>query len=225
MSVLIIEDDVDLALSLEDGVSPHFPVLKAFSLSEAEKVLIAEPISVVICDYNLGENQGIAILEIMARLEIEPVVIMITAFGTKDLVIEALNKGVFRFLEKPFSCESLIECIQAARSEYQLKAKQKKSGLESVRIDPLNSEVIVDDESVNLTSTEYKIFSLLFGQESVWVSKDQIQNWVWGEGKHLSRNVLDTHISNLKKKSPTIASMIISERNKGYKFVYDYKFR
>jgi DNA-binding NtrC family response regulator len=100
--ILIVEDDEGMRFFLsealqKEGYSFHSVESGEQALKEVEK----EPFDLILLDYNLPQMNG---METFARLKekaSEQVVILITAFGNKDLAVEAMEKGVFDYFNKP----------------------------------------------------------------------------------------------------------------------------
>jgi DNA-binding NtrC family response regulator len=100
--ILIVEDDEGMRFFLsealqKEGYGFHSVESGEQALKEVEK----EPFDLILLDYNLPQMNG---METFARLKekaSEQVVILITAFGNKDLAVEAMEQGVFDYFNKP----------------------------------------------------------------------------------------------------------------------------
>ncbi len=215
MAILIIDDDIELGISLERGLQSQFEVRVSTSVKCAKQSLLDGSVEVILCDYNIGLDKGTLVLDYIERLEPKPIVIMMTAFGTKELAIQALNKGVFRFLEKPLRFDSLIECIKDSKNEFQIRAGGKKIKSQKIKINSIDNFLLVGELNISVTSTELKLFAFLLENYNLWTGKEAIQGYVWGKDISLSRNALDTHLTNLKKKLAKTPLKILSKRGNG----------
>ena len=66
-----------------------------------------------------------------------------------------------------------------------------------------------------LTEVEFKIVSYMLSQRGRWISRVELIEQVWGKSS-ISRNVLDTHLTNLKRKVPNLRDAIKVVRGRGY---------
>lgn len=100
--ILIVEDDEGMRFFLSEALQKegyHFHSVE--SGEQALKEIEKEPFDLILLDYNLPQMNG---METFARLKekaSEQVVILITAFGNKDLAVEAMEQGVFDYFNKP----------------------------------------------------------------------------------------------------------------------------
>jgi len=105
--ILIVEDDEGMRFFLSEALAKEgywFQAVK--SGEEALKLFSRETFDLVVLDYNLPGING---METFARIQDkvpEMVVILVTAFGSKDLAIEAMENGVFDYFNKPLEMGS-----------------------------------------------------------------------------------------------------------------------
>ncbi len=84
-------------------------------------------------------------------------------------------------------------------------------------IDMDKYEVFVNDQKINLTTTEFKILKLL-SEHKGWVySREKIMDYLWGEEKAILDRTIDVHIKNLREKLGTAGKYVINVRGIGYK--------
>ena len=111
--VLIVEDEEKLrrvlSLQLE---SAGYEVILAGSAEEALK--LAERANLVITDLRLPAMDGMSLLEAVQRQNARSPVIVMTAFGTVEIAVEAMKKGAADFLPKPFSLDHLMAVVHKA---------------------------------------------------------------------------------------------------------------
>ena len=100
--ILIVEDDEGMRFFLSEALQKEgYNFHSVESGEQALKVVEKEPFDLILLDYNLPQMNG---METFARLKekaSEQVVILITAFGNKDLAVEAMEQGVFDYFNKP----------------------------------------------------------------------------------------------------------------------------
>ena len=124
MHILIIDDNE----TLREGVvqiltNEGHAVRSAPDVAQGLKALDAAAADLVITDYKMDGLSGLDLLKTIKTRHSETAVIMMTAFGTIDLAVEAMKAGAWDFITKPFSREALIlkvsrfEALYLERSE------------------------------------------------------------------------------------------------------------
>jgi len=118
MNILIVDDERDQVESLARGLRKQkFFVLEAHGSQEALEHLESPSnrVDMVITDYAMPDMDGLELLkEIRSRYDYIPVIIM-TAYGNKDLIIEAIRNSCDSFIEKPFTLDGLLTEIDRVR--------------------------------------------------------------------------------------------------------------
>jgi DNA-binding NtrC family response regulator len=107
--ILVVDDDEDIRILLSDRLEMYgYEVLNASDGQEAlEKVDEMTP-ELVLLDIRLPILDGMEVLERIKLEHPETLVIMITAFGTVQLAVEAMRKGAYDFIEKPFDPPDIV---------------------------------------------------------------------------------------------------------------------
>lgn len=135
MKIMVVDDEMVQIESLRRGLrSKRFDVVEALNGQEAMTRLNDEngSIDMVITDYSMPGMNGIDLLRKIREKDISLPVIMMTAYGEKDLVIEAMRNDCDSFIEKPFTLEMLMKEIDRAM----LKAIENKNSRELSRMVP-----------------------------------------------------------------------------------------
>lgn len=119
MKILVVDDELDQLESLRRGLrSKGYSVLVALGVPQALDCLheAGADIDLVLTDYAMPVMCGLELLEKIRARYGELPVIMMTAYGRKDLVIEALHHRCNGFIEKPFTLDGLVLEIEKAVS-------------------------------------------------------------------------------------------------------------
>jgi len=135
MKIMVVDDEMVQIESLRRGLrSKRFDVVEALNGQEAMTRLNDEngSIDMVITDYSMPGMNGIDLLRKIREKDSSLPVIMMTAYGEKDLVIEAMRNDCDSFIEKPFTLEMLMKEIDRAM----LKAIENKNSRELSRMVP-----------------------------------------------------------------------------------------
>ncbi len=106
--VLVIEDNAIMLDGLEQVLTYFdYPVQGFRKAEDALKAMRDSVPDIVICDYKLPGMDGIAVLETIKSEYPQVEVILITAFGSIELAVEAMQKGAADFITKPFSADEI----------------------------------------------------------------------------------------------------------------------
>ncbi|MFP4393802.1 MAG: response regulator, partial [Anaerolineales bacterium] len=111
-TILVVDDDILVRKSIERILSGRgYEAQTASSAEEAKQVLGRRFYDLVITDLEMPGEDGMALLAHIKRRLPDTGVVMLTGHGSKDVVIEALRRGVDDFLEKPYKPHELINVV------------------------------------------------------------------------------------------------------------------
>jgi two-component system response regulator HydG len=119
--VLVVDDKVALAETLADGLGDRGYQASALpSGREAATVLETGGTDLLVTDLRMPDLDGLALLE-LARVHGDVPVIVMTAYGAIDSAVEAIRKGAFHYLTKPFKLEELLVFVERALADRTLR--------------------------------------------------------------------------------------------------------
>jgi two-component system NtrC family response regulator len=126
-TILIVDDEKNYltilsALLEEEG----FEVLTALGGQEALEIYKTSDLDLVVTDMKMPEMDGIALLENIKQLDPDLPVIMMTAHGTIDKAVEAMQKGAYTYILKPFDNERLTIYVNKAIAVYQVIKENRR---------------------------------------------------------------------------------------------------
>jgi DNA-binding NtrC family response regulator len=111
-SVLIVDDDKNIPLTLAMAIEKlNFAVEMAASGEEALKKLAQESFSLLLLDMRLPGLDGLEILRRVVKTWPQIKVVVITAYGSADLAVEAMSLGAADFLAKPFNPDDVRRIV------------------------------------------------------------------------------------------------------------------
>jgi two-component system KDP operon response regulator KdpE len=177
--------------------------------------------NLVVLDIGLPDVDG---LEVSRRLRAKSgvPVIMLTARGREEEVIEGFDAGADDYLPKPFSPGVLLARVRAALRHYHPKAETAVDRIEwnDLVVDFSARKVTRGGQLIHLTRTEYPLLALLAQHRGKVVTSAQILTEVWGSGYASDSQILRLHIGRLRKKVepvPARPSLILTEPGVGYR--------
>jgi two-component system response regulator PilR (NtrC family) len=120
-SILVVDDEKSMREFLAIMLEKEGYAVKAASNAKTALRLIEEQIfSLVITDIKMPGMTGIELLEEVQQLSPETLVLMITAFGSTDTAVEAMKKGAFDYILKPFKVDEIKLIIRNALDKHHL---------------------------------------------------------------------------------------------------------
>ena len=125
--VLLIDDDDSLRRVTEYSLySAGFQVLSAANAEQGLKSFEIDSPSVVITDINMPGLSGYDVLERVKEVSPETIVIVITAYGSIEKAVEAMKKGAYDYIIKPFSKDELILTVEKAFNLLGLQTENRR---------------------------------------------------------------------------------------------------
>lgn len=228
--ILIVEDEADIQqLVSYNLIRAGFHVTCADSGEEALEWLRSEKIDCMLLDLMLPGLSGLEVCtEIKkgrAKEHCDIPIIMLTAKGEEEDVITGLECGADDYITKPFSPKVLIARIKTVlRRSVAKKEERNDDGRPStiitgnLVINKGKHEVLLDDQEVQLTATEFGILSLLAGKSGWVFTRQQIIDAVRGYDFLITPRAIDVQIFGLRKKLGESGRKIETVRGIGYRF-------
>jgi two-component system response regulator HydG len=113
--VLIVEDESNMRKVLSANLRQKGHVLvEAATVKEGLQAVYSNGFEVVLLDQKLPDGEGSEVLKVIQQLEQSTAVVLLTAYGTVELAVEAMRSGAFDFLTKPFSSDNLQAVVHRA---------------------------------------------------------------------------------------------------------------
>ncbi|HIC90825.1 MAG TPA: sigma-54-dependent Fis family transcriptional regulator [Syntrophaceae bacterium] len=126
-TVLVVDDEKNYLLVLDALLSEEgYEVITAESGMEALQILKEAELDLVVTDLKMPKMNGIELLEHIKESNPDLPVIMMTAYGTIDTAIEAMKKGAYDYITKPFQNEELKLNIRKAIDAYHLLRENRQ---------------------------------------------------------------------------------------------------
>lgn len=120
-TLLVVDDEAAARFALVRAFRPLYRVVEAASVAEArQQIRDAEP-SVILLDYTMPGEDGMVLLKELAEAGGERAVIMLTAYGSERIAVEAMKTGAFHYLSKPYDLEELRLVVARAFEHQELR--------------------------------------------------------------------------------------------------------
>jgi DNA-binding response OmpR family regulator len=200
MRVLLIEDDRKAAKLLVKGLQEEgFVVDVAFNGEEGDEQAAVNEYDVILLDWLLPGKDGIAICRALRARDVSTPILMLTARDSLADRITGLSTGADDYLTKPFAFGELLARIRALLRRSRL-AQPAMLRVADLALDPASRRVSRGGVPVALTSREYAILEVLMRSAGETVSRTRLVERVWAEASEVLDNLVDVHVSHLRKK-------------------------
>lgn len=227
--VLIVEDEEDIRELVSYNLQQAGYQVAGVATGEAALAVVdSRRPDLVLLDLMLPGVDGLTVCK---KLKDKPQtasipIIMLTAKGEESDIVKGLNLGADDYVTKPFSPKVLIARVQAvlrrtrdALDEIAEDGDQDKSiTVRDLTILLGRHEVLVSGKPVELTSTEFRVLSLLAGKPGWVFTRQQILDGVHGDNYAITDRAVDVQVVGLRKKLGTAGKYIETVRGVGYRF-------
>lgn len=213
MRILVVEDELDLQDPLaqalrEDGYAVDTADDGEDGLYKAR----AWDYDVVILDWMIPKLSGLELLRQLRKVKKTPVLLLTARDAVSDRVT-ALDEGADDYLIKPFSLSELLARVRSIIRRSTGHASNRIV-IGSLEIDLASKSVKESGNSIDLTAREYAMLELLVVHAGKLVSRTMIYNHIFDEKDDTLSNLVDVHISHLRKKLGK--DVIETRRGQGY---------
>lgn len=141
VEVILVDDDPDVLAGVGQMLElANFSVTPLSSGGDIRRRLASERLGVIVSDIRMPEFDGLSLLEEVRSIDTDLPVILITGHGDVPMAVEAMRKGAYDFIEKPFSSDRLIQSVTKAVEKRSLTNENRRlrreldnaSGIESI---------------------------------------------------------------------------------------------
>jgi DNA-binding response OmpR family regulator len=219
--ISVVDDEPDILELVSLHLSKAGFTVRTFpDAGRFQKSLASSLPDLVILDLMLPDADGLDVCKDLKkdnRTSHIPVM-MLTARGEEIDRVLGLEIGADDYITKPFSPKELVARVKAVLRRSEQRSTGNTIELpQDVSIDPNRFGVTVSGRKVELTTTEFKILSIL-AERPGWVfSRDEILSRLWGDEKAVIDRTVDVHVTNLRKKLGKAGRLIENVRGVGYK--------
>jgi DNA-binding response OmpR family regulator len=218
--VLVVEDDPQTAEEITAALVDHgFAVDRAATGRDGVLKAAAEPYDAIVLDRMLpGGLDGLGVLSTLRAAGVDAPVLILSALSGVDERVRGLRAGGDDYLTKPFDFLELtarLDVLLRRRSAPQRETMLRVGGLE---MDLLTHTVHCAGKPVELLPREFRLLEFLMRHAGQVVTRTMLFEEVWNYRSVEPTNVIDMHISKLRRKldGESARSVISTVRGAGY---------
>jgi two-component system, NtrC family, response regulator AtoC len=169
-TVLIVDDEKHTRDGLRRLLENKYDVYVASDIAGAMDVLEREQVDVLLTDLRLGSEDGMALIDRTLKMPRPPICVMMTAYGSVDVAVEAMKRGAYDFVTKPLNLDKvellIARAVQSRKLEQENRALRQqvdeRYGLENIwgdspalhevletikQVAPSSANVLIEGES------------------------------------------------------------------------------
>jgi len=200
MRVLLVEDDEMIGHSLREALQGQ-----GWSVDWVKDGLLAQSAwddgdyACVLLDLGLPKRDGVEVLRNARSRGITTPVLVLTARDALDDRITGLDLGADDYLLKPYEVRELLARMRAVIRRRDGSA-HSVIGNASVQLDITTREVMVQGERAQLSAREFALLHALLERPGAILSREQLENRIYGWGEEVSSNAVDVLIHGMRRK-------------------------
>lgn len=201
--ILVVEDDDRLAEYIGQGLTEEgYVVDRAADGRDGLFLATDSQFDTVILDRMLPGMDGLAVLKALRAGGVATPVIVLSALGDTDARIDGLNAGADDYLAKPFSFAELLARVQALQRRSGGSAQPQQSVLRcaDLELDRLARQVRRGSRKITVQPREFRLLEYLLLHAGEVVTRTMLLEAVWDYHFDPGTNVIDVHISRLRRK-------------------------
>lgn len=214
MRLLLVEDDSMIGEAVLDLLrAEQYAVDWVRDGDAADTALRTQAYDLVLLDLGLPQRDGLTVLrDLRARKNRTPVLVA-TARDAVAQRIEGLDAGADDYVLKPYDLDELLARIRALLRRAAGRAEPVYEH-QGVSINPATREVTVRGTPVVLSGREWAVLEPLIARPGMVLSRQQLEDKLYGWGDEVSSNAVEVYIHGLRKKLGP--ELVLNVRGVGY---------
>ncbi|MBI3562385.1 MAG: response regulator transcription factor [Gammaproteobacteria bacterium] len=200
MRILLVEDDPILGDGIAAGLRHDgYTVDWVTDGVQATTALKTALFDLLVLDLNLPGRPGIEILRELRGNDNKMPVLILTAKDTVDDRVRGLDSGADDYLVKPFDLDELLARIRALLRR-SLGRSQPTITHGSLVLDPAAHCVTLEGKLIELSPGEFQILQMLLESSGRVLSRQHLEDGLYGWTKDIDSNTIEVHIHHLRRK-------------------------
>jgi two-component system KDP operon response regulator KdpE len=222
-NILLIEDEPQIRRFVRTALQAEG--FQVFEAEHGQRGLIdaaTRAPDLMIVDLGLPDMDGLQVIQDLRTWSAMPIIVLSARSDEKDK-IEALDAGADDYLTKPFSVGELLARVRAhLRRRETGNSASSVFSFGDVVVDLVKRTVERNGEAVHLTSTEYRLLTVLIRHAGRILTHGQLLRDVWGPNHNEHSHYVRIYMANLRQKlekDPTQPEHLLTEIGMGYRLM------
>ncbi len=219
MRILVVEDDPKTARFLKQGLEEEGHAVDIATDGEEGSFLgHLSPYDLILLDVQLPKRNGLQLSAELRREGVEVPILMLTGRDSTPDIVRGLNAGADDYLTKPFDFDELLARVNALTRRRAGGGATGVLRFQDLELDRLKRQVRRGAGLIDLSPREFRLLEYFMLHCEEVVTRVQLLEKVWDMSFDPETNVVEAHISNLRKKLEERgeARLIQTVRGAGY---------
>lgn len=198
--ILVVEDDQEISEAIiEELRGRGYEVSHAATGARGAAAIEQKSFDLLVLDRMLPEIDGLSIVKLLRKGSASTPILIISALGEVDNRVDGLRAGADDYLVKPFSLAEMGARVEALLRRPPLaRATTLQAG--SLSLDLLQRAATLNSKKIELSSREFQLLEYFMSRPNQIITRDMLIENVWKYRFSPQTNVVDVHISKLRRK-------------------------
>ncbi|MFB6457203.1 response regulator transcription factor [Chitinophaga sp. Hz27] len=201
MNILLIEDEPKVAAFIKKGLETYqHTVTVAYDGQDGYHIAMQHDFDIILLDRLLPTLSGIDVCRRIKHLKKGLPVLMLTALGTVQDIVQGFENGADDYLTKPFHFDELLARIQALHRRGMTVSPAAVYQVADLQMDCYHHSVKRADKEIALTVKEYALLEVLMTNKNKVLTRTYLAETVWGISFSRGTNLIDVYVNYLRGK-------------------------
>ncbi len=216
-TILLVEDEEAMAAEIMAELETRGYLVRHASIAEAADAARVGAAAMLIMDRIVFGEDSLKTLEVLRNEGVKVPVLVISALSSVDEKVKGLKAGGDDYLTKPFAMVELAARVDAMLRRLE-DVRTTKLRVGDLEMDLIEKTVHRGDARIDLLPREFRLLEYFLRHPGRVITRAMLLQEVWQYHFSLETNVVDVHISNLRKKIDTkgFPSLIVNIRGAGF---------
>jgi two-component system OmpR family response regulator len=216
-TILLVEDEIELATEIEIELTRNDYLVRPVSMAVAADIARTNGAAMLILDRPLYGVDSLRTLEDLRKQGIKIPLLVISVLSSVDEIAQGLRAGADGYRAKPFYMVELVARVEALLRRLG-DVRTTKLSVDDLEMDLIEQAAFRGGKKIDLFPQELKLLEYFLRRPGQVVTRVMLLKDVWQYDLGMETNVVDAHISNLRRKIDDhgLPSRIANVRKLGY---------
>jgi two-component system, OmpR family, response regulator len=216
-TIVLVEDEQDMASEVKGELESRGYLVRLASIAEAADAARVGDAAMMIMDRIVFGEDSLVTLAALRKEGVKVPVLVISALSSVDEKVKGLKAGGDDYLTKPFAMVELVARVEAMLRRLD-DVRTTKLHVGDLEMDLIEKTVYRGGVKIELLPREFRLLEYFLRHPGRVITRAMLLQEVWQYHFSLETNVVDVHISNLRKKIDTkgMPSLIVNIRGAGF---------
>jgi two-component system copper resistance phosphate regulon response regulator CusR len=201
MKILLIEDERKTIQYIKKGLEENgYEVDPAEDGLSGRNLAFRNQYNLIITDVILPELNGRDLCRELRDAKVETPILMLTALGETDDVVQGLDSGADDYLAKPFEFKELLARIRSLTKRQSKLGNETQLRIADLTLDTNRKSVIRAGKKIDLTSKEFSLLEYFLRNQDRVIPRAELSKHVWNVDFDTGTNMVEVYVNYLRKK-------------------------